>query len=210
MSALGLASLGVQCQDKALGMSSLGVFCDGVAPPVVERPTGNDYLDAFDRHFIRKEILSELPIRFRDETVVEAFSPTPAVLAVESVLPIVLSADYLVSGAQPRPVALSVESTLPFRFGIQADVDRGIGTPPAPAVEIGPEVGSVSSGLSIALRDETEIAYFAPVVPTLTLASEVRFTVNNATRISGRPGISRDEDDVEVLLLAMQLFRDRD
>jgi hypothetical protein len=27
MSALGMASLGVQCEDKALGMASLGVFC---------------------------------------------------------------------------------------------------------------------------------------------------------------------------------------
>jgi hypothetical protein len=27
MSALGMASLGTQCEDKALGMSSLGVFC---------------------------------------------------------------------------------------------------------------------------------------------------------------------------------------
>lgn len=37
MSALGMASLGVQCQDKALGMSSLGLFCDGVV--VVDEPT---------------------------------------------------------------------------------------------------------------------------------------------------------------------------
>lgn len=37
MSALGMASLGTQCEDRALGMSSLGVFCDAVAPqPVVQ------------------------------------------------------------------------------------------------------------------------------------------------------------------------------
>ena len=37
MSALGLATLGVQCSNKALGMASLGVFCDGaisVRPPI--------------------------------------------------------------------------------------------------------------------------------------------------------------------------------
>lgn len=32
MSALGLATLGVQCQNKALGMASLGLFCAGGAP----------------------------------------------------------------------------------------------------------------------------------------------------------------------------------
>ena len=30
MSALGMASLGTQCQDKALGMSSLGVHCQAI------------------------------------------------------------------------------------------------------------------------------------------------------------------------------------
>lgn len=35
MSALGLASVGVQCEDKALGMASLGLFC-GAA--VIQEP----------------------------------------------------------------------------------------------------------------------------------------------------------------------------
>jgi hypothetical protein len=30
MSALGMASLGTQCENKALGMASLGVFCGSV------------------------------------------------------------------------------------------------------------------------------------------------------------------------------------
>ena len=30
MSALGMASWGTQCADKALGMSSIGVFCGGL------------------------------------------------------------------------------------------------------------------------------------------------------------------------------------
>lgn len=39
MSALGMASLGTQCADKALGMASLGVFCDGVIEPEIpDRP----------------------------------------------------------------------------------------------------------------------------------------------------------------------------
>lgn len=38
MSALGMATLGVQCTDKALGMSSLGLFCDELPP--IQPPTG--------------------------------------------------------------------------------------------------------------------------------------------------------------------------
>lgn len=39
MSALGMASLGTQCADKALGMASLGIFCDGVIEPEIpDRP----------------------------------------------------------------------------------------------------------------------------------------------------------------------------
>lgn len=43
MSSLGLATLGVQCNDKALGMASLGVFCGEVevSPPApTPGPTG--------------------------------------------------------------------------------------------------------------------------------------------------------------------------
>jgi len=42
MSALGLASLGAQCANKALGMASLGVFCGGVidVPNPIEPGSG--------------------------------------------------------------------------------------------------------------------------------------------------------------------------
>lgn len=35
MSAIGQATLGVQCSNKAIGMATLGVFCDGV---VIQEP----------------------------------------------------------------------------------------------------------------------------------------------------------------------------
>jgi len=41
MSALGMASLGTQCEDKAIGMASLGVFCTG--EPFIPQPVPRDY-----------------------------------------------------------------------------------------------------------------------------------------------------------------------
>lgn len=44
MSALGLATLGVQCSNKALGMASLGVFCDGVGEVIKTITSGGALL----------------------------------------------------------------------------------------------------------------------------------------------------------------------
>ena len=44
MSALGMASQGTQCENKALGMASMGFFCDSViVVPEVRRPAGSTY-----------------------------------------------------------------------------------------------------------------------------------------------------------------------
>lgn len=54
MSALGLASLGVQCQDRALGMATLGVFCS-------ETPGGAEGFDyESDYEIIRRNRLRQL------------------------------------------------------------------------------------------------------------------------------------------------------
>jgi hypothetical protein len=202
-----MASLGVQCEDKALGMSSLGVFCDGVIPPIVERPTGNDWLPEFDRYAERKTVTSRIEFILENRTKVTGYAPEPGELTVSASLAFTMAANSSVEGTAPVPGSLTVGGLQAFEVIPQTDVER---IPGAPPVEPEPGVATVTSEIEFRVGNDTTVAYLAPLVPTLTVASEVRFSVFNETRISGVKGVSPDEDDVEVLLLAMQLFRDRE
>jgi len=204
MSALGLASLGVYCEDRPLGMSSLGVFCDGIIEPPIEPPVGG-YTPAWTLGATRLAIVSEIPLGFRSLTEIRAYAPEPGALSVLSSSQFGFSSVSEWRGWQPTPGSIRYVSKAGFGFR-QASGFEIVPGVPAPA----PVNGEYISEIGFGFRSETEFAYAAPVPYSLRVEGRLGFGFGNMTTIAGVRGVpvlDPDEDDVEALILAWTLLR---
>lgn len=203
MSALGLASLGVHCQNKALGMSSLGVFCDGeIVQPEIPTPSG-DFLREIDFPYVpRRTYLSELLLGFFNHTETEILVPQPSTIEALSVAELgFLSPAPEFTGERPSAPSATyhITGSLGFRSGTES-------------LRIRIEPGSVEilSSAAIGFRESSAFEISAPATAAPLYETGVFFGFRDLTTIQRikvlTPKEIEEDEDVEILLLAAKLF----